>query len=224
MGAPASVNIPVWWYAVLSLTKGINHAIVTGMPGSVGIREVQQQAQLATVSDPDSTNFDAGTLTVDFAANGQADPARQAPGIELRPQAADVLGRGQHHGRNTDDAGAVGQGLVHRWGEAEAEGGAGLLDEGAPADVGMDPSFRFELVVDRADGGSMDAELCGQFAQGGQAGTGLGLSGLQFVPVNRSSYYARAAFRLMIFVSLPMTFMSCQGLSSKDRCDVLISH
>ena len=51
-GAPASVNIPVWWYAVLSLTKGINHAIVTGMPDSVGIREVQQQAQLATVSDP----------------------------------------------------------------------------------------------------------------------------------------------------------------------------
>ena len=51
-GAPASVNIPVWWYAVLSLTKGINHAIVTGMPDSIGIREVQQQAQLATVSDP----------------------------------------------------------------------------------------------------------------------------------------------------------------------------
>jgi hypothetical protein len=51
-GAPGSVDIPVWWYAVLSLAKGINHAIIAGMPGSVGIREVQQQAQLATVSDP----------------------------------------------------------------------------------------------------------------------------------------------------------------------------
>ncbi len=39
-GTPASVNVPVWWYAILSLSKGINHAIVTGMPDSVGIREV----------------------------------------------------------------------------------------------------------------------------------------------------------------------------------------
>ena len=51
-GAPGSVDIPVWWYSILSLTKGINHAIIAGMPSSVGIREVQQQAQLATVSDP----------------------------------------------------------------------------------------------------------------------------------------------------------------------------
>jgi hypothetical protein len=51
-GAPAGVTIPVWWYAVLTLSKGINHAIIAGMPDAVGVREVQQQAQLATISDP----------------------------------------------------------------------------------------------------------------------------------------------------------------------------
>ena len=42
-GAPASVNIPVWWYAVLSLTKGSTMPSLPACPDSVGIREVQQQ-------------------------------------------------------------------------------------------------------------------------------------------------------------------------------------
>ena len=50
-GAPGAVQLPVWWYTVLTLTKGLNHAIVAGMPDSVGMREIQQQAQLATISD-----------------------------------------------------------------------------------------------------------------------------------------------------------------------------
>ena len=50
-GAPGAVQIPVWWYTVLTLSKGLNHAIIAGMPNSVGMREIQQQAQLATISD-----------------------------------------------------------------------------------------------------------------------------------------------------------------------------
>jgi len=51
-GAPASVRIPVWWYTVLALTKGIDHAILAGIPDAVGIREVQEQAKLASITDP----------------------------------------------------------------------------------------------------------------------------------------------------------------------------
>lgn len=51
-GAPSSVKIPVWWYTVLSLSKGFNHAILAGIPDATGIRQVQQQATLTTITDP----------------------------------------------------------------------------------------------------------------------------------------------------------------------------
>jgi len=50
--APAATAVPVWWYTVMVLSKGINHAIIKGLPAAIGIRQVQQQAQLATIPDP----------------------------------------------------------------------------------------------------------------------------------------------------------------------------
>ncbi|HYQ73357.1 MAG TPA: conjugal transfer protein TraG N-terminal domain-containing protein, partial [Gammaproteobacteria bacterium] len=51
-GSPATVNIPVWWYAVLSMTSGFNHAVVGGLPTAADMRTYEQQARLATIADP----------------------------------------------------------------------------------------------------------------------------------------------------------------------------
>lgn len=51
-GSPATVNIPVWWYAVLSMTSGFNHAVVEGLPSAADMRTYEQQARLATIADP----------------------------------------------------------------------------------------------------------------------------------------------------------------------------
>ena len=51
-GSPATVNIPVWWYAVLSMTSGFNHAVVEGLPSAADLRTYEQQARLATIADP----------------------------------------------------------------------------------------------------------------------------------------------------------------------------
>ncbi|MCG8060533.1 MAG: conjugal transfer protein TraG N-terminal domain-containing protein [Candidatus Thiodiazotropha endolucinida] len=51
-GSPATVNIPVWWYAVLSMTSGFNHAVVGGLPSAADMRTYEQQARLATIADP----------------------------------------------------------------------------------------------------------------------------------------------------------------------------
>jgi hypothetical protein len=51
-GSPATVNIPVWWYAVLAMTSGFNHAVVEGLPGASDLRTYEQQARLATIADP----------------------------------------------------------------------------------------------------------------------------------------------------------------------------
>ena len=51
-GSPATVNIPVWWYAVLSMSSGFNHAVVEGIPSTVDMRTYEQQARLATIADP----------------------------------------------------------------------------------------------------------------------------------------------------------------------------
>ncbi|MEW8015089.1 MAG: conjugal transfer protein TraG N-terminal domain-containing protein [Candidatus Sedimenticola endophacoides] len=48
---PNAVSVPVWWYVVMTLSKGINHAIIAGFPQTAGIRQVQLQAQLATIPD-----------------------------------------------------------------------------------------------------------------------------------------------------------------------------
>jgi len=51
-GSPATVNVPVWWYAVLAMTSGINHAVVEGLPAANDLRTYEQQARLATIADP----------------------------------------------------------------------------------------------------------------------------------------------------------------------------
>ena len=51
-GSPATVNIPVWWYAVLAMTSGLNHAVVEGLPSASDMRTYEQQARLATIADP----------------------------------------------------------------------------------------------------------------------------------------------------------------------------
>jgi len=50
-GAPATVNLPIWWYAVLAMSSGINHAVVAGLPTASDLRSYAQQAQLATIAD-----------------------------------------------------------------------------------------------------------------------------------------------------------------------------
>jgi hypothetical protein len=51
-GSAATVNIPVWWYAVLAMTSGFNHAVVEGLPAASDLRTYEQQARLATIADP----------------------------------------------------------------------------------------------------------------------------------------------------------------------------
>jgi hypothetical protein len=51
-GSPATVNVPVWWYAVMSMSSGFNHAVVEGIPSTTDMRTYEQQARLATIADP----------------------------------------------------------------------------------------------------------------------------------------------------------------------------
>lgn len=51
-GSPATVNIPVWWYAVLAMSSGFNHAVVEGLPTTSDLRTYEQQARLASIADP----------------------------------------------------------------------------------------------------------------------------------------------------------------------------
>ena len=51
-GSAATVNVPVWWYTVIALSSGVNHAIVEGLPTVSDLRAFEQQARLATIADP----------------------------------------------------------------------------------------------------------------------------------------------------------------------------
>jgi len=51
-GSPETVNVPVWWYAVLAVSSGINHAVIEGFPTAADLRTYEQQARLATIADP----------------------------------------------------------------------------------------------------------------------------------------------------------------------------
>jgi hypothetical protein len=51
-GSPETVNLPIWWYAVIAATSGINHAVIEGLPSAADMRSYEQQARLATISDP----------------------------------------------------------------------------------------------------------------------------------------------------------------------------
>ena len=107
-GSPGTVNLPVWWYAVLATSAGLNHAVVAGLPTATSWRAVEQQARLATVTDPrlrqETSDFfsecfvparskfqlarpDDPTIAAVLTANGDNDPEwlgshvyRAAPG------------------------------------------------------------------------------------------------------------------------------------------------
>ncbi len=51
-GSAGTVNVPIWWYAVLSMSAGFNHAVIEGLPTASDLRTYEQQARLATVADP----------------------------------------------------------------------------------------------------------------------------------------------------------------------------
>ena len=51
-GSPGSVNLPVWWYAVLAMSSGFNHAVIAGLPTANDLRTYEQQARLVTIADP----------------------------------------------------------------------------------------------------------------------------------------------------------------------------
>lgn len=51
-GSPETVNLPIWWYAVLAAASGINHAVIEGLPSAADLRSYEQQARLATIADP----------------------------------------------------------------------------------------------------------------------------------------------------------------------------
>lgn len=51
-GSPETVNLPIWWYAVLAASSGINHAVIEGLPSAADMRTYEQQARLATIADP----------------------------------------------------------------------------------------------------------------------------------------------------------------------------
>ncbi|HHI71496.1 MAG TPA: conjugal transfer protein TraG [Rhodobacteraceae bacterium] len=46
-----AIGIPVWWYAIIVLSKGINHAIMAEIPAAMDVREIRRQASLASLSD-----------------------------------------------------------------------------------------------------------------------------------------------------------------------------
>lgn len=51
-GSAETVNVPLWWYGVMTLSAGINHAVIAGMPSVRDMRTYEQQARLATIADP----------------------------------------------------------------------------------------------------------------------------------------------------------------------------
>ena len=51
-GAVDTVNVPMWWFAVMAFTSGFNHAVVEGLPRANEIRHLSQLARLATLEDP----------------------------------------------------------------------------------------------------------------------------------------------------------------------------
>lgn len=48
----ALVETPGWWYAVLAISSGLNHAVIEGLPRGSDIREATQFAQMVTLQAP----------------------------------------------------------------------------------------------------------------------------------------------------------------------------
>ena len=49
--ADALVETPGWWYAVLALSSGVNHAVIEGLPRATDIRQATQLARIVTIED-----------------------------------------------------------------------------------------------------------------------------------------------------------------------------
>jgi hypothetical protein len=50
--APTSVRVPIWWYGVMSISSGLNHAVVTGLPASNERREMERALRTVNIEDP----------------------------------------------------------------------------------------------------------------------------------------------------------------------------
>ncbi|MGH1477188.1 MAG: conjugal transfer protein TraG N-terminal domain-containing protein [Geminicoccales bacterium] len=48
----AGVRLPIWWYAVLQASAGINAAVIAGFPDIDSLRDITRLAQFAQISDP----------------------------------------------------------------------------------------------------------------------------------------------------------------------------
>ena len=46
-GTPATVEVPIWWYAMMALSSGFNRAVIAGFPGVKDVRGIEQQGAVA---------------------------------------------------------------------------------------------------------------------------------------------------------------------------------
>jgi TraG-like protein, N-terminal region len=52
-GTPSAVKVPVWWYAVMAISSGVNTAIISGAGLSLdGLRKVTEASRRASIDDP----------------------------------------------------------------------------------------------------------------------------------------------------------------------------
>ena len=47
-----NVPVPVWWYAVMSVSQGINRAVISGFPELESLRDLIRLAQIANINNP----------------------------------------------------------------------------------------------------------------------------------------------------------------------------
>jgi len=52
IGAPATVDVPIWWYMTMSVSAGLNQAVLAGMPTVPDLRGYEQQAHITTIENP----------------------------------------------------------------------------------------------------------------------------------------------------------------------------
>ncbi len=52
LGAPTTVDVPIWWYMVMSLSAGFNQAVLAGMPTVPDLRGYEQQAHITAIENP----------------------------------------------------------------------------------------------------------------------------------------------------------------------------
>ena len=47
-----NIPVPIWWYAVMSVSQGINRAVIAELPELESIRDMIRLAQIANINDP----------------------------------------------------------------------------------------------------------------------------------------------------------------------------